>query len=87
MEIIVERLNKTEYLNRQLELSNNTSSAKRLGSTAFSIATNGREGRLFMTWKMDTDTSIVKHVRSYCLVEEEHYSNHDRIVDNTLDWG
>lgn len=72
-----------EHLNECLEHK----TMARIDSTAFSIATNGSEARLFMTWKEGTDTFKVKHLRSYCLAEEDHYIAFHGALYNILDWG
>lgn len=72
-----------EYLNECLEHK----PMARIDSTAFSIATNGSEARLFMTWKEGTDTFKVKHLRSFCMAEEDHYTAFHSALYNILDWG
>ena len=71
-----------EYLNECLE----NETVARIDSTAFSVATNGTEARLFMTWKEGTDTFKVKRLRSYCLAEEDQYIVFHGALYNILDW-
>lgn len=59
--------------------------AKRFDSVVLSIATNGSEARLFMTWEEGPDTFKVKHVRSFCLTEEDHWNEFHITVHNILD--
>ena len=75
-----------ENLNDCLAQDPSTSDTK-LDSTSFSIVTNGTEARLFMTWREGTDIFKLKHLRSYCLSDEDHYIRFHRAVHNILDWG
>lgn len=62
-------------------------SANTLDTTAFSIATNGSEARLFITWRERSDVYKMKLLRSYCLVEAGQCIQFRRAVRNILQWG
>ncbi|KAI8662343.1 hypothetical protein NCS56_01037900 [Fusarium sp. Ph1] len=57
------------------------------GSLAsFSIAMNGTEARLFISWKQQ-DLFNVQKVRSFALQEPDHFIEFRKYVRNTIDWG
>lgn len=77
-----------EYLNDCLEKQRGSSPATtRLDTAAFSIVTNGTEARLFMTWKEHPDIFRMKHLRSFCLAEQDQRLSLRNAFHNILDWG
>ncbi|KAI8660299.1 hypothetical protein NCS57_01006500 [Fusarium keratoplasticum] len=57
------------------------------GSLAsFSIAMNGTEARLFISWKQQ-DLFNVQKVRSFALQEPDHFIEFRKYVRNIIDWG
>lgn len=76
-----------EDLKKCLEESANPEMANKLDTTAFSIATNGSEARLFITWREGSDVYKMKHLRSYCLGEAGDRIQFRRAVRNIFQWG
>ncbi|CAD6447926.1 dc4a75fa-256f-481d-b30a-852f5b3d22cc [Sclerotinia trifoliorum] len=56
-------------------------------SAAFSIAMNGTEARLFITWKHDELKYYMRKVRSFLLQDPEHYAQFLKYVLKIIDWG
>ncbi|KAK0723976.1 hypothetical protein B0T21DRAFT_372923 [Apiosordaria backusii] len=58
-----------------------------VSSAAFSIAMNGTEARLYVSWKHDELDYYMAHVKSFLLHEPEHYIEFRKYVRNIIDWG
>ncbi|KFZ07172.1 hypothetical protein V501_06697 [Pseudogymnoascus sp. VKM F-4519 (FW-2642)] len=58
-----------------------------LNSTSFSIAMNGSEARLYVTWKHDEFKYHTGIVDSFLLQRPKDFLNFRRYVLNILDWG
>ncbi|KAM5368303.1 hypothetical protein ACJZ2D_009571 [Fusarium nematophilum] len=58
-----------------------------IDSAAFSLATNGSEARLYVTWKPDEFTYHMAMIRSFLLQDAEHYLKLRKYVLNIMDWG
>ncbi|PFH61580.1 hypothetical protein XA68_16930 [Ophiocordyceps unilateralis] len=75
-----------DRLNRQLRECRNRNVGQ-IDSAAFSIAMNGTEARLYVSWK-ENDLDYYMHlVDSFALQRPEHYIEFRRYVRNILDWG
>jgi hypothetical protein len=59
----------------------------RFDTTVFSIAMNGTEARLFVSWKQDNDSYYTQKVDSFALQRAEHYLEFRNYVLNIIDWG
>ncbi|EHK48411.1 hypothetical protein TRIATDRAFT_178855, partial [Trichoderma atroviride IMI 206040] len=79
-------INIAERLNRQLRESK-SSKVKPVDSTAFSIAMNGTEARLYVSWKHNDLDYYTQKVKSFLLQDPEHYIEFRKHVKNIIDWG
>lgn len=79
-------INIAERLNRQLRESK-SSKVKPVDSTAFSIAMNGTEARLYVSWKHNELDYYMQKVKSFLLQDPEHYIEFRKHVKNIIDWG
>ncbi|CAK7213708.1 hypothetical protein SBRCBS47491_001897 [Sporothrix bragantina] len=87
-------VNIAEKLNRQLreyryknQNGNGEVVNANVDSTAFSIAMNGNEARLYVSWKHDELSYYVSDVQCYLLSRPDHYIDFRKVVRNILDWG
>ncbi|KAF7867310.1 hypothetical protein EAF04_005393 [Stromatinia cepivora] len=76
-------VNIAERLNRQCKNKNFRAS----DSAAFSIAMNGTEARLYITWKYDELKYYMRKINSFLLQDPEHYAKFLKYVLNIIDWG
>jgi hypothetical protein len=60
---------------------------KPVDSTAFSIAMNGTEARLYISWKHNELDYYMQKVKSFLLQDPEHYIEFRKHVKNIIDWG
>lgn len=58
-----------------------------INSAAFSIAMNGTEARLYISWKHNELDSYMRNVKSFLLQEPEQYVDFRKYVLNIIDWG
>lgn len=79
-------VNIADRLNHQLRECNNEE-VKSIDSVAFSIAMNGTEARLYISWKHDEVNYYMRSVKSFLLQEPEHYVTFRKYVRNIIDWG
>ncbi|KAK0629051.1 hypothetical protein B0T17DRAFT_606490 [Bombardia bombarda] len=79
-------VNIAERLNDQLRKCK-SSKVKPVDSTAFSIAMNGTEARLYVSWKHNELDYYMQKVRSFLLQDPEHYIEFRKHVKNIIDWG
>ncbi|KAE8447224.1 hypothetical protein EG329_010918 [Mollisiaceae sp. DMI_Dod_QoI] len=79
-------INIAERLNRQL-MESKSSKIKPVDSTAFSIAMNGTEARLYVSWKHNELDYYMQKVKSFLLQDPEHYIEFRKHVKNIIDWG
>ncbi|KAK5651176.1 hypothetical protein OQA88_13194 [Cercophora sp. LCS_1] len=79
-------VNIAENLNRQLRESR-SDEVRPVDSAAFSIAMNGSEARLYISWKHDELNYCMANVRSFLLQDPEHYIQFRKCVLNIIDWG
>lgn len=79
-------INIAERLNDQLR-NCNSSKVKPIDSTAFSIAMNGTEARLYVSWKHSDLNYYMQKVKSFLLQDPEHYIEFRKHVKNIIDWG
>ena len=79
-------VNIAECLNRQLRQCNNKE-IKPIDSCAFSIAMNGTEARLYISWKHDELNYYMRSVESFLLQKPNDYVAFRKYVRNIIDWG
>lgn len=79
-------VNIAERLNRQLRQCNNKE-IKLINSAAFSIAMNGTEARLYISWKHDELNYYMANVTSFLVQQPEQYVAFRKYVRNIIDWG
>ncbi|KAI0017158.1 hypothetical protein F4780DRAFT_621834 [Xylariomycetidae sp. FL0641] len=77
---LAERLN--EHSKRY---SNNV--GRGLNSAAFSIAMNGSEARLYVSWRTDSQEYHMANVESFLLQRPDDYREFRKYVRNIIDWG
>ena len=75
-----------ERLNERLSLrvSNRDHS---LNTTVFSIAMNGTEARLYVTWKQEKIRFLTRKIDSFLLQDPDHYVRFHKIVHSIIRWG
>ncbi|KAH7175927.1 hypothetical protein EDB81DRAFT_634757 [Dactylonectria macrodidyma] len=76
-------VNLIEDLNHRLKCCG---SSKVIENTAFSIATNGTEARLYATWKQD-ELYKTAPVQCFLLQDPQHHVEFRRWIYNILHWG
>ncbi|RDL33272.1 uncharacterized protein BP5553_08711 [Venustampulla echinocandica] len=79
-------INIAERLNRQLRQYKNKT-VQPIESTAFSIAMNGTEARLYVSWKHDELKYYTRKVDSFLLQKPKDYIEFRKYVRNIIDWG
>lgn len=79
-------VNIIERLNYQLERYTGDKT-RSINSAAFSIAMNGREATLYISWKHDEINYYMREVRGFLLQDPEHYVAFRKYVRNIIDWG
>ncbi|KAK0655480.1 hypothetical protein B0T16DRAFT_397083, partial [Cercophora newfieldiana] len=79
-------VNIAERLNRQLKACK-SSKVKPIDSTAFSIAMNGTEARLYVSWKHSDLDYYMQKVDSFLLQKPRDYIEFRKHVRNIIDWG
>ncbi|CAK7235519.1 hypothetical protein SCUCBS95973_009295 [Sporothrix curviconia] len=91
-------VNITEKLNRQLYNyrhdkarddgdDSDKDEMQTVNSTAFSIAMNGNEARLYVSWRHDDRNYYMSNVQCYLLSRPDHHIEFREAVRNILDWG
>ncbi|KAH7019528.1 hypothetical protein EDB80DRAFT_632606 [Ilyonectria destructans] len=79
-------VNVTEILNRRLRLCK-SDIVHPINSAAFSIAINGAEARLYISWKHNEQDYYMTTVDTFLLQDPEHYLKFRKYVYNIIDWG
>jgi hypothetical protein len=79
-------VNIAERLNRQLRQCKNKK-VRPIDSAAFSIAMNGTEARLYVSWKHDELKYYTRKVDSFLLQKPKDYVEFRKHVLNIIDWG
>jgi hypothetical protein len=79
-------VNIAETLNRRLRQCK-SKKIQPINSAAFSIAMNGTEARLYISWKSDGLDYYMRKVKSFLLQEPEQYIEFRKYVLNIIDWG
>ena len=79
-------VNIAERLNRQLRQCK-SASVRPVDSTAFSIAMNGTEARLYISWKHDELNYYMQRVDGFLLYKPNDYIEFRKCVRNIIDWG
>ena len=79
-------VNVAERLNKQLKKCEGDK-AKVIDSTAFSIAINGTEARLYVSWKHNDLDYYMQTVESFLLRKPGQYIEFRKYVRNIIDWG
>ncbi|KAH7126474.1 hypothetical protein B0J13DRAFT_454440 [Dactylonectria estremocensis] len=77
-------VNISEDLNSRLK---QCGSNKVIASTVFSLATNGTEARLYVSWKHDEVNYYTVIIRSFMLQDSKHYIEFYNTIRNIIDWG
>lgn len=79
-------VNIAERLNGRLkQCKSNT--LQLINSAAFSIAMNGTEARLYISWKDNDLNYYIATVSTFCFQDPENYLRFHRYVQNIIDWG
>ncbi|KAH6624161.1 hypothetical protein B0J18DRAFT_169615 [Chaetomium sp. MPI-SDFR-AT-0129] len=76
----------TQHLNHQL-MNYKSDEVLPINSAAFSIAMNGTQARLYISWKHNELDYYMANVKSFLLHEPEHYIEFRKYVRNIIDWG
>ncbi|POS68581.1 hypothetical protein DHEL01_v213025 [Diaporthe helianthi] len=79
-------VNMAERLNQQLKECK-SDKIRPIDSTTFSIAMNGTEARLYISWKHNELDYYMQKVKGFLLQEPEHYIEFRKYVRNIIDWG
>lgn len=79
-------INIAERLNHQLRQCKNKN-VRHIDSAAFSIAMNGTEARLYVSWKYDELKYYTQKVDSFLLQKPKDYMDFRKHVRNIIDWG
>ncbi|KAK5013183.1 hypothetical protein LTR60_003999 [Cryomyces antarcticus] len=79
-------VNIAERLNHQLRQCKNKK-VRPIDSAAFSIAMNGTEARLYVSWKHDELKYYMRKVDSFLLQKPKDYVEFRKYVLNIIDWG
>lgn len=58
-----------------------------INSAAFSIAMNGTEARLYISWKHDDLNYHMQRIDGFLLYDPEHFRKFHKYVRNIIDWG
>ncbi|EXK37096.1 hypothetical protein FOXG_09158 [Fusarium oxysporum f. sp. lycopersici 4287] len=70
----------------RLEKCTDIESSKPLDSTSFSVAMNGTEARLHVSWK-DGEFIYTQKIKTFILQRPEEFLEFRRFVRNIIDWG
>ncbi|WKT48624.1 hypothetical protein QSH57_013554 [Fusarium oxysporum f. sp. vasinfectum] len=76
----------SEKLKDRLEKCKDIEPSKPLDSTSFSVAMNGTEARLHVSWK-DGDFIYTQKIKTFILQRPEEFLEFRRFVRNIIDWG
>ncbi|KAI0100092.1 hypothetical protein GGR51DRAFT_533798 [Nemania sp. FL0031] len=79
-------VNIAEGLNERLE-SLHGNNARSINSAIFSVAMNGTEARLYVSWKHDKPDFYMRAVDSFSLASPKGYLLFRRYIRNIIDWG
>jgi hypothetical protein len=79
-------VNMAERLNEQLRKCV-SDKIQAIDSAEFSIAMNGTEARLYISWKHNELDYYMRKVKSFLLQEPDHYIEFRKYVRNIIDWG
>jgi hypothetical protein len=79
-------VNIAERLNRQLRHCTK-GAVQPINTAAFSIAMNGTEARLYISWKHNELGYYMSNVESFLLQRPDHYLEFRKYVRNIIDWG
>jgi hypothetical protein len=79
-------VNIAERLNCQLRKCK-SDNVQPIDNTVFSIAMNGTEARLYVSWKHDELNYYMQKVDSFLLQDPEHHLKFRKYVWNIIDWG
>lgn len=79
-------VNIAERLNWQLRKCNNDQ-VRLIDSAAFSVAMNGTEARLYISWKHNELDYYMRKIESFLLQRPDHYVVFRKYVRNIIDWG
>lgn len=84
-------VNIAESLNRRLfeasQKKDGIVTTETIDSSAFSVAMNGQDARIYVSWKQDELYYYTSHVECFALSRPDHYRDFRRMVRNIVDWG
>ncbi|KAJ2986333.1 hypothetical protein NUW58_g5078 [Xylaria curta] len=81
-------VNIAEFFNRQLrQCKSDNAQIKPISSAAFSIAMNGTEARLYISWKDNDLEYQMANIDSFLLQKPKDYIEFRKCVLNIIDWG
>ncbi len=80
-------VNIAERLNNQLEQYYNIKEVRQIDSSVFSIAMNGTEARLYISWRHNGLDYYTRIVDSFSLQKPRDYVEFRKYVRNIIDWG
>ena len=75
-----------ERLKDRLEKCTGIEHIEPLDNTSFSVAMNGTEARLHVSWK-DGDFIYMQKIKSFIIQRPEEFLEFRRFVRNIIDWG
>jgi hypothetical protein len=75
-----------ERLNQQLRECK-TDDVQLINSAAFSVAMNGTEARLYISWKQNDLDYYMRMLDSFLLQKPDQYLEFRKYVKNIIDWG
>jgi hypothetical protein len=76
-------VNIVEHFNRRLKQNK----LKLIGNAVFSIAMNGTEARIYISWKHDELNYYMQKIKVFVLQEPEQYIQFRKYTRNIIDWG
>ncbi|KAK0703415.1 hypothetical protein B0T26DRAFT_658318, partial [Lasiosphaeria miniovina] len=79
-------VNMAERLNEHLRKCE-SDKIQAIDSTAFSIAMNGTEARLYVSWKHNELDCYMQKVESFTLQKPKDYIEFRRYIQDIIDWG
>ncbi|KAF7876396.1 hypothetical protein EAF04_001488 [Stromatinia cepivora] len=79
-------INIVESLNRRLKQCKNKK-VQAINSTVFSIAMNGTEARLYISWKHNEFEYYTQKIDSFLLQKPKDYIEFRKYIRNIIDWG
>jgi hypothetical protein len=76
-----------DKLNKVMQQLSSTSTISPVDPVAFSIAMNGIQARLFISWKENGGDYYTQQIRDFVIHRPEEFIQFRRVVRNVLEWG